>query len=157
MSTSITSKLGFFNTLVGYEYDFYGVDNNTFCIGIEGKRCAFEVLEDESDGYRSYLESVRVSTKGLIYFANALCKVKITELAHKEFNGYLFTDTLTGHIWLRFGTDYTDDYYPIFTFNYRPPGEASKSQGDVTNECNCDSCYYFRKHLNGDTDTDVDY
>jgi hypothetical protein len=35
-------------------------------------------------------------------------------------NGVRFVDVKDGHVWLRFGTDNTDDYYPYFVFEYKP-------------------------------------
>lgn len=31
----------------------------------------------------------------------------------------------SGQVWLRLGTDYSDDYYPCFVFEYNPVREAS--------------------------------
>lgn len=116
----------FFETLVGFEYEFYGVDNNTFCIGIEGKKIAFEAIEDENDGYRSYLDTIEISMKGNIFFHSRLAIVVLevaperSEPYESKFSGWQLRDVDDHHIWLRVGTDNTDDYYPYFTFDYRP-------------------------------------
>jgi len=39
------------------------------------------------------------------------------------FEGYEFRDIEDGHMWLKIGTDYADEYYPCFVFRYTPkPG-----------------------------------
>lgn len=122
------TKSNFFLSMVGYVYDFYGVDNNTFCIGINGKRCAFEAIEDEDDGYRSYLDSVVVSMKDHIFFSTPIAQVRLEvhnvfhprAATEKTFEGWRFIDVKDGHVWLTVGTDLNDDYYPYFTFDYEP-------------------------------------
>jgi hypothetical protein len=37
-----------------------------------------------------------------------------------NFNGYILRDVDTHHIWLVFGTNNADDYYPCFKFWYNP-------------------------------------
>lgn len=133
----VTRKSSLFLSMVGHVYDFYGVDNNIFCIGIDGKVCAFEALEDESDGYRSYLDSVIVSMKDHIFFHVPVAQVRLEERQYSHlyehklsdrdlptyeimFEGWHLIDITDGHIWLVVGTDNSDDYYPSFIFNYRP-------------------------------------
>lgn len=132
----MTSKSGgLFESLVGFEYDFYGVDGNSFCIGLEGKKCAFEAIEDPADGYRSYLESVQVSTSDKIFFPTALGRVLLKRSTNYDLKGYCLKDVDTGHKWLEFGTDECDDYYPLFTFRYRarPPDAVQLAVG----KCSC--------------------
>jgi hypothetical protein len=106
-----------FNQLVGKQVDFYGTDNNVFCIG-QDKRTAFEAVEDESDGYRSMMEELRhVPSKGHIFFRQPIARVRV-EL-DTELDGYRLVDK-SGHVWLRVGTDRADGYYPVFTFDYQP-------------------------------------
>ena len=31
-------------------------------------------------------------------------------------------DVEDGHVWLTFGTEWYDDYYPMFRFEYKPKG-----------------------------------
>jgi hypothetical protein len=133
----MTSKTDFFNSLVGYEYDFYGVDNNTFCIGIEGRRCAFEAQEDPEDGWRSHLATVEVSTTDHVYFQKSLGRVTLEFYQDYFFDGYVIRDVATGHEWLKFGTDNTDDYYPLFIFAYRTM--MSSSNNDA-HRCGCQEC-----------------
>ena len=107
-------------TLVDREYDFYGVDNNTFCIGSNGSRMALEALEDESDGYRSYFGCFATSPVGKIFFGTPVARVKFVDSSEGPFSGWSLVDVVTGHVWLRVGTDNLDDYYPCFTFDYTP-------------------------------------
>jgi hypothetical protein len=110
-----------FDKTIGRWYDFYGVDNNRFKIGAR----VFEVLEDEDDGYRSYLGSIERTDGDGIFFPHPLARVKITEFDevtgeyHSPTRGYRLTDK-SGHVWLEFGTADYDDYYPCFVFRYRP-------------------------------------
>lgn len=105
---------------------FCGVDNNTFCVvTAAGERLAFEVVEDPDDGYRSALkEVVQVPLDGLIFFAEPVVTLTVRSEGDNEkrpqFDGDHLVDD-DGHIWLRFGTDHYDDYYPSFTFEYDPP------------------------------------
>lgn len=103
--------------LVGKTVGFYGVDNLCFKLG----RKVYEAVEDEDDGYRSYFGSVEVvDANGLIFFQRALATVRIEEWAEGDSEGIALVDVKDGHVWLRFGTDYSDGYYPYFFFTYEP-------------------------------------
>ena len=96
---------------------FYGVDNLTFKLD----HCVYEAVEDPGDGYRSYLETVKAKdTSELIFFRRSLANVKVTVCERECLEGYTLEDTEDGHVWLTFGTDYTDGYYPYFVFHYTP-------------------------------------
>lgn len=111
---SDTNSLATFYSLVGQEFPFFGVDNNTFKLG----DTVYEAVEDESDGYRSMLEDVKVKDhEGLIFFGQPVATVRLVS-DDGEFDGYRLVDVADGHVWLRFGTDAADDYYPMFTFEY---------------------------------------
>ena len=138
-NTFMTSKFNFFDSLVGYEYDFYGVDNNTFCIGVDGHRCAFEAHEDPEDGWRSHLSTVEVSTTDQVYFSESLGRTILDFYEDYDFIGYVVRDVTTGHEWLKFGTDHTDEYYPLFTFAYRVMMPAT-SESDNKQICVCETC-----------------
>lgn len=107
-------------------FDFYGHDNCAFKLG----EAIFEAIEDPDDGYRSYLDTIKLkSSKGLIFFGQPIAQVQVTEFksksdlekyAYEEFVGYALRDITDGHIWLKIGTDYRDDYYPCFVFSYQP-------------------------------------
>ena len=125
------------NELVGKKVGFCGVDNNTFCLSIDERRVAFEAVEDESDGYRSMLEEVReVPLEGRVFFKRSIADVHVESLdsdreAPGDFKGYALKDA-SGHTWLKIGTDYADDYYPCFIFEYTPPREergAGRARG----------------------------
>jgi hypothetical protein len=108
-----------------------GVDGNAFCLLIDGKRVAFEAIEDESDGYRSMLEDVpQVKLKGHIFFRTPVASVVVKRRESSDrsgcgFDGYVVEDMKDGHIWLEFGTNRDDGYYPLFVFRYVPPHVCS--------------------------------
>lgn len=119
-----------FEDLVVKEFYFYGVDNNSFKIGVH----IFEAEEDEDDGYRSFLRSVEVKDPaGLIFFGTPIATVRVADLdeissdryeTRPLHDGYQLIDVDDGHVWLRFGTDVSDDYYPCFIFDYMPKPPA---------------------------------
>ena len=105
------------NDLLGKKFGFYGVDNNCFKLG----RKVYEAIEDESDGYRSYLGSIEVVNLDGIFFNKPLGYVEVRDSGQGgDFEGYEVVDVQDGHVWLRVGTDYADDYYPVFVFDYQP-------------------------------------
>lgn len=106
------------NEMVGQEFDFYGVCSNEFKLD----DTVFEALEDESDGYRSYLASIERTVSQGIFFKMPLARVKVVESSSRRgtFEGWSLVDVEDGHEWLCVGTDYCDDYYPCFTFDYQP-------------------------------------
>lgn len=108
------------------QWDFFGVDSNSFCLGRNGTRIALEAVEDESDGYRSYFGCFAISLVGKTFFSTPLARVYARETesgeGYEKFMGWELVDTVTGHVWLRVGTSNTDDYYPFFTFDYMIPG-----------------------------------
>ena len=106
---------------LGGTFDFYGVDGNCFKLG----DAALEAVEDEDDGYRSYLETIRQSDGSGVFpdkpFAIVRVEIdKIPDAFFFEFDGYRLVDVDDGHVWLRVGTDNVNDYYPMFLFTYRP-------------------------------------
>lgn len=104
-----------FSDCLAEEFLFYGVCNYRFKLN----DTVWEVIEDESDGYRSMLGSVEVtSSKTDIFFREPLAIISVTE--DPEAEGFCLIDAENGHIWLRFGTDNAEDYYPKFYFNYEP-------------------------------------
>jgi hypothetical protein len=116
-----------FDDLVGKKFSFYGVDNNSFRLGTldTGELLTYEAIEDPSDGYRSYLASVVIQNSlGLIFFSNPIASVVIEETDKGDFKGFELKDIEDNHVWLRFGTDNCDDYYPYFIFQYsaKAPG-----------------------------------
>ena len=113
-----------FNSIIealeGKEFDFYGVYGH--CFNLNGK--VFEALEDESDGYRSYLASVELrneQTKDMIFFPNPVARVRVEQDGDTDDEGFCLKRVEDGFVVLRVFTDYTDDYYPCFRFEYLLP------------------------------------
>lgn len=110
-------------------HNFYGCDGNCFKLG----DVVFEAVENEDDGYRSMLQEVRVrdSEDGCVFFQQPVAIVRMEETSdngeesdsHYTFDGYRLIDT-DGHVWLTFGTDNNDDYYPWFVCRYTPKAVA---------------------------------
>ncbi len=117
-------EFDFDTMIVGHEFEFYGVDNLQFKLGIDGFTFVLEAVEDPDDGYRSYLSCVQISEPDGIFFPTPVAKVRVEDFACKaqwsNRSGYRFVDLETGHEWLCFGTDHGDDYYPSFFFDYEP-------------------------------------
>lgn len=109
-----------FERLLGREHKFFGVDNYCFKLGNQ----VFEAVENEDDGYRSYLGSVELlgnwkTDHNLIFPRLSFARVTLIECSFGAFDGYQIQDLDHHHIWLRFGTDNADDYYPYFVFEYQ--------------------------------------
>jgi hypothetical protein len=109
--------IDFDKDIVGREFYFYGVDSLMFKLG----RYVFEAVEDESDGYRSYFGSFesRNAADG-IFLNRAVARVRVESYEDHSSDGWRLVDLRDGHVWLRVGTDNTDDYYPMFVFDYQP-------------------------------------
>jgi hypothetical protein len=97
-------------------YSFYGVCHNEFKLNDQ----VWEAIEDPDDGYRSYLGSIEKKDSNGIFFPDPLAQVHLTHEDNGNRDVYRLTDMNDGHIWLEFGTDDTDDYYPYFVFEYHP-------------------------------------
>lgn len=111
---------------------FFGVDHNCFKLGER----VFEAVEDESDGYRSCLGSVEVrAPNGKVFFPNPIDTVYLSRVSepvdpkgHEYVDGfdlYRLTSIDDGHVWLEFGTENVNDYYPGFVFRYHPRKERA--------------------------------
>jgi len=111
-----------FDDLVNKEFlAFYGVDNNCFRLGIidTEELLTYEAIEDQDDGYRSYLDSVEIKDpSGLIFFQGPVAIVSIEHTKDSYSDIFEFKDVVDNHIWLRVGTENCDDYYPWFVFEY---------------------------------------
>lgn len=107
------------DALVGRTVGFCGVDGNVVCLSVDGRRLAFEAIEDEADGYRSSLSDlVQVPVTGHAFFRRSIAQLRVER--DEELEGHrLVSDD--GHVWLRIGTANADDWYPMFTFCYDPP------------------------------------
>jgi len=99
-------------------FKFYGVDNNFYKLD----NTVWEAVEDPSDGYRSYLDSIeeKINSDKLIFFSEPLAEVKVIKSDDNNIDGYSLIDTKDGWVWLRIGTYDYDDYYPCFRFEYNP-------------------------------------
>lgn len=112
------SDIRLIELLKGKEFGFYGVDGH--CFKLDDK--VFEAMEDEDDGYRSYLDCVVLrDVSGKIFFDAPLCKVRIGHSASYD-DGFALYDVDTNDLILDVGTDNMDDYYPWFCFDYLLPG-----------------------------------
>lgn len=99
-------------------FQFYGVDCNRYKLD----NVIWEAMEDESDGYRSYLGSIEVSKNedSSIFFSESLAEVKIEKVETEDLKGWNLVDTKDNHVWLFVGTNHYDSYYPCFRFEYHP-------------------------------------
>jgi hypothetical protein len=78
---------------VGNEFDFYGVDGQTFKLD----NWTLGAIEDPSDGYRSYLDCVVItSDPDAIFFDTPLDRIRIED----EGDGYKLVSTKDGHKWM---------------------------------------------------------
>lgn len=105
---------------------FYGVDNHRFKLrdlsAMTNAREVYEAVEDPSDGYRSYLGTVKVADqKEGIFFRAPVDEVRVEFFDNlNDFDGFKLVSVLDGHVWLEVGTTHYDEYYPGFVFNYHP-------------------------------------
>lgn len=112
-------------------FDFYGAHSNMFKLNT----LVLEALEDPNDGYRSYFDSVVITTeeknRPTGFFDKPIAKVKLEKIEEEIFeinnyggrgifSGWKLVDIVDKHVWLKFGTDYSTDYYPCFVFQYEP-------------------------------------
>lgn len=107
-----------FKDTVGKTFKFYGIHDTAFKLG----RYIFEAVEDPDDGYRSYMQCINVvKDEQLVFLGKSFARVCVEEYEQECFDGYRLVDVDTGHVWLRFGTDHSDNYYPFFVFSYSTP------------------------------------
>jgi hypothetical protein len=123
-----------FASLENSVVDYYGADGASHEFKVDD--IIFRVLEDPDDGYRSHLGVIEYGEQSnAIFFRSPVAKVRIESFeraptAEKEGleidyestagSGYRFIDVEDGHVWLEFGTNNTDDYYPYFVFKHSP-------------------------------------
>ncbi len=127
-----------FASLHGAVMDYYGADSASSQFKVDG--LVFRVLEDPDDGYRSHLGAIEYGDQSTsIFFRSPIAKVRIeiyeglsnnnsewNELSDERREGYQLIDVEDGHVWLEFGTNNTDDYYPCFTFIHYPKEVVNK-------------------------------
>lgn len=107
-------------------FDFYGASGNVFRLN----DVTLKAIEDENDGYRSYLETVVTYPGEVPLYTFPLAQVKIIKIdasqgdgeRYAQFQGYVLYDVEDDHVWLVIGTNYMDDYYPSYVFDYYPKG-----------------------------------
>lgn len=115
-------------------FKFYGVCNT--CYKLDDS--VWEAIEDPNDGYRSYLSSIEmkdhIDALPLTFAFEAFATVYVQQ--DKEYDGWQLVDVEDGWVWLRIGTDFSDDYYPSFVFEYspRPPKPAKPTWLDFIQE-----------------------
>jgi len=117
--------LAHFAALKDMELEYFGADDATHEFKLDG--IVFKVLEDPDDGYRSHLGVIEYAAQSeSIFFRTPLARVRIETYQgrNNEYSqgdqGYQLVDVSDDHIWLEFGTDNTDDYYPMFVFRHMP-------------------------------------
>lgn len=110
------------DSLVG-QHQLSGVDSgnlpngaNTFFFTLDGK--TYVATEDESDGYRSSMDSLEITDKVL---SNAFQPQWVTGRMTGDGNDVLeFIDSANGKTVLRVGTHDSDNYYPSFVSEFNP-------------------------------------
>ena len=119
-----------FASFEGMVVDYFGADESSNEFKLD--TIVWKVLEDPDDGYRSHLGVIEYGDQSdSIFFRKSLGKVRIeTYSDNKECPdgfyephdrvGYRLVDISDGHVWLEFGTENTDDYYPYFIFRHMP-------------------------------------
>ena len=125
-----------FSALQGMKLDYYGADSASHEFKVEG--IVFKVLEDPDDGYRSHLGAIEYGEQSsAIFFRQPIAKVAIEmyDGENRDYlqgnQGYRLVDVKDGHVWLEFGTDNTDDYYPCFVFRHMPKEQKMKSKSNL--------------------------
>jgi hypothetical protein len=120
-------------------FDYYGADTSDHTFKIDD--VVFKVIEDPSDGYRSMLGAIDYTERhSSIFFDTPIARVRMKlydsgcdpdhpdhpdrddddESLYGVCQGYSLVDVTDSHVWLQFGTDNYDDYYPIFIFRHIP-------------------------------------
>lgn len=135
----------------GTLYSFYGVHDCEFKLG----NIVFEALDDPCDGYRSYLDSVPIVNSKSIFSPLPIINLyfkRDSQMLSEQFgydmpgDFYIFYDK-TGHIWLYFGTDHCDDYYPMFTFHYSPRLDVESYSTPIDNLKSLDPLFKHAEKL----------
>ena len=114
-----------FFALTKHPFEFFGACNNQFKVDAG----VYEILEDPDDGYRSYMHGIMVPDSKEIFLPISVAKVKFIKIDvdtkknsgdwdAERFTGYGLEDLVDGHIWLKFGTNRSSDWYPCFVFRY---------------------------------------
>lgn len=101
-------------------FKFYGICGNLYKLDDK----VWEAIENPSDGYRSFLESVELRKDDTNYtFSHSpLATVRIESAS--DIDGWRLFDVEDNHLWLEIGTDTRDSYYPCFIFAYHPKANS---------------------------------
>lgn len=96
-----------------------GESFETLKIGLSGKTYVF--VEDPADGYRSYLvDDIKVIDEPFNEFRLAAPIAVTVRRDNSPFWDVIELVDDDGHVWLRIGTDGTDDYYPYCVLTWAP-------------------------------------
>lgn len=130
MNVGGTVELSFFFGkrlwLTGVDY-FSGGHDEASGIRFRLDGVVYEAIEDESDGYRSAMDEIRVVDTPMI---NAFQPVEVVAIdpGDSDRDCVSFCDTVTGKGVLEVGTDFSDDYYPCFVASYQPENMLSNQE-----------------------------
>lgn len=78
---------------------------------------AYEAVEDPDDGYRSYMDEIKVIKPVEKMFE---VPVVVEYIGKDRKDELVFRDSRNGKTVLSLGTDRIDDYYPFYFFDYTP-------------------------------------
>lgn len=113
------SGVDLFNSKVKQEWGDYYEDCQCISFVLDG--VTYAAIEDPSDGYRSSMESLKISdheVKNVFSPIRVVCKKKGNEGYHD--NDTLQFIAMNGRVVMEVGTDNADDYYPWFVAFFDP-------------------------------------
>jgi hypothetical protein len=99
----------------------YGVDDMRNAISFVLDGVTYTAYEDESDGYRSYLDAIIVSD---VEISNQFEPTQVYASYSMDESVLAFYDTITNDVVLEVGTDHSDSYYPSFVYRFLPENLA---------------------------------
>jgi len=91
----------------------------TNCVAFRLDNVTYLAVEDEDDGYRSYMKELEITSKPI---KNKFEPVEVMCTMSKIFDAYVLDiyDLKTSLLVLSVGTKNTEDYYPWCEFRYIP-------------------------------------
>lgn len=92
-------------------------NKNTIRFELDGQ--VFEAVENPSDGYRSYMDKLVITNKGI---RNRIPEMQVVCVYRDGSDNDLldFIDCKNGKVFLTVGTKHVNDYYPVCVFEYNP-------------------------------------
>jgi hypothetical protein len=91
-------------------------------------------VEDEADGYRSYMRELEiVDEKCKIKIPNIQVVCKMRKERYEDCDILEFIDLMNGEMILAIGTGNTNDYYPYCCFEYYPEKMACNEERRANN------------------------